>query len=70
MRGSRVGLIWLVQMAVGALALVVTGCGVAPVVPTVTPAPVPTPTPIELVIMYTTNTEGIVDIAHTTVIRY
>lgn len=48
MCGSRPRLAWLVLMALGALMLVVTGCGV------VAPA-----APIDLVIMYTSDTKGI-----------
>ena len=59
MRGSRIGAIWSLLMAMVGLSLFVTGCDVAPELPTVTSAPVTTLTPIELMIMYTTNTQGI-----------
>jgi hypothetical protein len=66
MRGSRLGLTWLVGMAIGALMLVVAGCGVvAPAVPTATSAPTSTPKPetepLDLVILYTSHTEGIAE---------
>jgi hypothetical protein len=63
------GLIWLVLVVIGALALIVNGCGVAPTAPTATSVPVPTLTPIELVVMYTTGTEGIVHSVQSEVIK-
>jgi hypothetical protein len=66
MPGSRLGLTWLVWVAMGALMLVVAGCGVvAPAVPTATSAPTstlkPEIEPLDLVILYTSHTEGIAE---------
>lgn len=66
MRGSRLELNWLIWLATGALVLGVTGCGVAvPLAPTVTSAVTPTPKPVaqplELVILYTSDAQGLVE---------
>ncbi len=66
MLGSRLELSWLICMAIGALVLGMTACGVvAPITPTATSAATSTPKPVaqplELVILYTSDAKGLTE---------